>query len=107
MVKQGGHVTPPLDGIWMRGPYLHNGSVPTVGDLLKPQAQRRAAFFPGNDLLDAASVGFVSDVAEEPGRRRFSHYDTAKVGNSNAGHIFGTNLSAIEKSALLEYLKSL
>ena len=52
MVKQGGYVAPSLDGIWLRGPYLHNGSVPTVGDLLKPQAQRPAVFFPGNDLLD-------------------------------------------------------
>jgi len=107
MLKQGGYTAPSLDGIWVRGPYLHNGSVPTVGDLLNPQTQRPAVFFPGNDLLDVVKVGFVSNVPEEPGRRRFFQFDTAKAGNGNAGHTFGTNLSPIDKSALLEYLKTL
>ena len=107
MVKNGGYVAPRLDGIWVRGPYLHNGSVPTVSDLLKSQGQRPQKFFPGNDLIDALNVGFVSDVAEEPGRRKFSQYDTTQAGNGNSGHSFGTALSNIEKSALLEYVKTL
>src|SRR5207245_1312097 len=58
--NSGGYVAEALDGIWMRGPYLHNGSVPTIGDLLKPPAQRPATFYRGNNLLNSQDIGFVS-----------------------------------------------
>jgi mono/diheme cytochrome c family protein len=106
MVKTGGYLTAPLDGIWLRGPYLHNGSVPTVRDLLEPPARRVRTFYRGNDLIDEGNVGFISNVAEEKGRRQFFLFDTSARGNGNAGHRFGTGLSGTEKDALLEYLKT-
>ena len=51
-VKRNGYVNVPLEGLWLRGPYLHNGSVPTLADLLEEPAQRPKLFFRGYDLLD-------------------------------------------------------
>jgi hypothetical protein len=100
-----GYVPPLHDGLWLRGPYLHNGSVPTLADLLNPPVERPARFWRGYDVLDAARVGFVSSGAEA--ERVGTPYDTAAPGNSNAGHTYGTALPAEEKRALLEYLKTL
>src|SRR5205823_8913967 len=58
--KTDGYANSPLDGIWLRAPYLHNGSVPTLRDLLQPPAQRPVVFYRGYDLYDYANVGFVS-----------------------------------------------
>ena len=104
--KTSGYVADVLDGIWMRGPYLHNGSVPAVGDLLKPPAQRPVTFYRGNNLLKNHDIGFVSDLAQEKGLH-FAFFDTRLPGNSNAGHLYGTELSDQEKKAILEYLKTL
>ena len=106
-IRGGGYDATAVGGIWLRGPYLHNGSVPSLRDLLEPQAQRRPTFFPGNDVIDPENLGFLSNAEEEPGRRKFQRYDTTKPGNSNAGHLYGTALSRSEKDALLEYLKTL
>ena len=103
--KTHGYANQPLDGIWLRGPYLHNGSVPTLRDLLNPPAQRPAMFYRGNDVYDAAGVGFVSNV-EEAGGRRFTRYDTTLPGNGNMGHEYGTTLSDTDKAAIVEYLKT-
>lgn len=101
-----GYVPPPLDGVWATAPYLHNGSVPTLRDLLLPPDQRPRTFYRGNDLYDPAAVGFVSDVAAE-GTQRYTRIDTTLEGNGNGGHVYGTDLSEAERSALLEYLKTL
>ncbi|HMW41549.1 MAG TPA: di-heme-cytochrome C peroxidase [Plasticicumulans sp.] len=90
----------PLNGIWATAPYLHNGSVPTLADLLQPPAQRPKTFHVGDREFDAGKVGYVTD------RGPFV-YDTAEPGNSNAGHLYGTKLATADKRALLEYLKSL
>ncbi len=106
--KTFGYANMPLDGLWLRAPYLHNGSVPSLRDLLEPASVRPKAFYRGYDVYDAKNVGFVSNVAEEGGQK-FFRYDTALEGNSNAGHegpAYGTQLSAAEKTALLEYLKT-
>ena len=103
--KTNGYTAVPLDGIWLTGPYLHNGSVPTLADLLEPVAQRPTRFWRGYDLFDAVRVGFVSDG--EDARRVGTPLDVTKPGNSNAGHTYGTTLSADEKRALLEFLKTL
>jgi hypothetical protein len=106
--KTFGYANQPLDGIWLRGPYLHNGSVPTLRELLEPAANRRTNFFRGYDVIDRARVGFISDVPEENGRKYFL-YDTRLPGNGNSGHEgeeYGTNLSADDKDALVEYLKT-
>lgn len=106
MVKAGGYIAASVSGIWLRGPYLHNGSVPSLRDLLEPQAQRTSTFFPGNDVIDGENVAFLSTMEEEAGRRKFPRYDTTKPGNSNAGHLYATGLSRSDKDALLEYLKT-
>jgi hypothetical protein len=107
-VKQDGFVAVPLDGIWLRAPYLHNGSVPTLEDLLVPAANRPTIFWRGYDVYDRERTGFVSSGAEA--ERAGWRYDTSVVGNSNAGHdgdAYGTQLSADDKRALIEYLKTL
>ena len=106
MIKTQGFIAVQLDGLWLRGPFLHNGSVPTVRDLLAPPAARPRTFYRGYDLLDAKDLGFVSNVAEVRGHKFFP-FDTATPGNGNGGHDYGTALSAAEKDALLEYLKTL
>jgi hypothetical protein len=92
-----------LDGIWMRAPYLHNGSVPSLRELLEPPANRRTVFYRGYDVYDPDAVGFVSDGpdAERVGIR----YDTTQPGNGNGGHLYGVDLTPEQKAALLEYLK--
>jgi hypothetical protein len=106
--KTFGYANSPLDGIWLRAPYLHNGSVPTLRELLEPSDRRPTKFYRGYDVYDQKKVGFVSDVAEQQGRKYFL-YDTAEAGNSNQGHEgrrYGTELSNAEKEALVEYLKT-
>jgi hypothetical protein len=91
----------PLNGIWATGPYLHNGSVPTLMDLLSPPSDRPSTFKVGNGIFDPKNVGFKS--AENDSNFVF---DTSKKGNSNKGHTYGVNLTDSEKVALIEYLKS-
>lgn len=100
-----GYVAPFLDGVWLRAPYLHNGSVPTLRDLLEAAAQRPKVFWRGYDVYDPVKVGFVSDG--EAARRSGTRLDTASLGGGNQGHEFGTTLSAQDKTALIEYLKTL
>ncbi|NET34205.1 MAG: cytochrome c [Cyanothece sp. SIO1E1] len=104
--KTHGYANHPLDGIWLRAPYLHNGSVPTLRDLLEVPENRPETFYRGYDVFDPAKVGFVSDVAEENGKQYFK-LDTNLLGNSNEGHLYGTKLSNAEKDALVEYMKQL
>ena len=106
--KTQGYANTPLDGIWLRAPYLHNGSVPNLRELLEPAASRSKVFYRGNDVFDPQNVGFICNVAEQDGRKFFV-FDTAKKGNGNAGHEgtpYGTSLPPDEKRALLEYLKT-
>jgi mono/diheme cytochrome c family protein len=100
-----GYVAQFLDGIWLRAPYLHNGSVPALRDLLRPVAQRPKVFYRGYDLYDPVAMGFVSEgpEAETAGTR----FDVRLRGNGNQGHTFGTRLPETEKEALIEYLKTL
>lgn len=94
-----GYANMPLDGIWMRAPYLHNGAVPTLADLLDPPEDRPATFFRGCVDFDPVKVGFT--CAEG-----FA-FDTSLIGNSKDGHVYGTTLPAADKAALIEYLKTL
>lgn len=110
-----GYIAAFLDGIWLRAPYLHNGSVPTLRDLLTPAAQRPQVFYRGYDVYDPLNVGFIS--LEEQAKRLGASWDTVKyVGtpydvhwrsNGNMGHEYGVNLPQGDKNALLEYLKTL
>jgi hypothetical protein len=65
MIETGGYVAVHLDGTWLRGPYLHNGSVPTVRDLLEPPERRPQVFYRGYDVLDGVNVGFVRRLRPE------------------------------------------
>jgi mono/diheme cytochrome c family protein len=105
MVKQEGYEATPLDGLWMRAPYLHNGSVPTLVDLLEKPESRPASFYRGYDVFDPVRVGFVTSGPEA--EREGWKLDTRVRGDGNQGHLYGTDLPAAEKTALVEYLKTL
>jgi len=100
-----GYNPPFLDGVWARAPYLHNGSVPTLSDLLEPPAKRPKLFWRGYDLYDQENVGFLSQTDEA--KRVGTPYDTSQRSNGNGGHVFGVDLPAGEKKALVEYMKTL
>ena len=91
----------PLNGAWASSPYLHNGSVPTLYDLLLPEAERPARFAVGRWTYDPVKVGYVSE-GEDPWV-----FDTSVDGNRNTGHLYGTTLSDADRWALVEYLKTL
>jgi hypothetical protein len=103
--KTDGYVSAALDGLWLRAPYLHNGSVPSLTTLLTAPVERPKKFFRGYDVYDQANVGFISD-GPDAARVGFE-YNTSLPGNGNQGHTYGTNLRPEEKQALVEYLKTL
>ena len=110
--KTYGYANMPLDGVWLRAPYLHNGSVPTLRDLLEssgPSGKRPPTFYRGNDLYDPKNVGFVSTEPKDANGRTYFLYDTTIPGNGNKGHEglrYGTELPPEQKEALIEYLKT-
>jgi len=103
--KTDGYVSVDLTGLWLRGPYLHNGSVPNLRALLMSPDQRPEQFMRGSDLVDAANGGFVSRAELDPESRHWP-VDTSIRGNGNQGHLWGTDLDEQEKDALLAYLKT-
>ncbi len=92
----------PLNGVWATAPFLHNGSVPSLYDLLQAPENRVANFYVGSRELDTKKVGLVSEANEH-----HSYFDTTLYGNSNAGHNFTADLNDDQRWALIEYLKSL
>nr|WP_209942947.1 cytochrome c [Rhizobium halophytocola] len=108
--KAEGYVAVGLEGLWLRAPYLHNGSVPSLRDLLKTPDARPKTFFRGSDLVDAENGGFVAtNMPASPASPPVaaSLYDTTLPGNANTGHLWGTDLSPQAKESLLAYLKTL
>jgi hypothetical protein len=91
-----------LQGIWAAAPYLHNGSVPTLEDLLKPASERPSSFYVGVNF-DTTKVGLSEDQPVSNGYQ----FSTFGLGNSNAGHEYGTQLNPQERAALIEYMKTL
>ncbi len=100
-----GYIAAFLDGIWLRAPYLHNGSVPTLRDLLDPPDVRPVTFWRGYNLYDPDRVGFIT--AGEEAEYNGSLHDTQLKGGGNQGHDYGTALADEDKTALVEYLKTL
>lgn len=103
---EGGYIAPPLDGVWATAPYLHNGSVPNLWTLLKsgarPNYWRRTM-----DHMDynLELVGWnYTELTEQSDKQT---YDTTLPGYSNQGHNFGDGLSDADRTALIEYLKTL
>jgi hypothetical protein len=102
-----GYLCGPLDGVWARAPYLHNGSVPNLNELLKPPEQRPKRFYRGNPVYDAVNMGWVhTDNARKDNGLPLFEYDTSLVGNSNEGHPIAIEDDA-ERAAVLAYLKTL
>lgn len=95
----GKYWAPSLAGVWARSPYLHNGSVRTMQELLTPPADRAKAFRRGSRVYDEAQLGYADDGPYV--------LDTRAPGNRNIGHAYGTALSAAERRDLIEYLKTL
>ena len=103
------YVAPRLHAIWARFPYLHNGSVPTLRDLLEP-ANKRPTIFSLQDAgersrFDTVKVGLTETKVSHPTSRAI--YDTSKPGQSNQGHEKFVNLPASDKDDIVEYLKTL
>jgi mono/diheme cytochrome c family protein len=107
-----GYVAPPLNGIWASGPYFHNGSVPTLWHVLHP-GERPLVWKRQGDRFDERRIGprvecldsLPTDVTA--GWQRREYFDTRAFGKSAAGHTFPAALTAEEKEAVLEYLKTL
>jgi hypothetical protein len=104
-IEPSGYIAAFLDGIWLRAPYLHNGSVPTLRDMLKPTAERPKVFYRGYDVYDPVNVGFITQGPEA--QRVGTKFDVSERASGNQGHEFGATLPAAEKNALIEYLKTL
>lgn len=95
-----------LHGIWAAAPYLHNGSVGSLADLLNPP-DKRAASFPLGRYYDVATVGLAADQHGSSYVRSTTGCADRNSGNSRCGHDFGTTLPDADKRALLEYMKTL
>ena len=95
-----------LQGIWAAAPYLHNASVPSLGELLKPASERVSEFRIGPNY-DLEAVGLAADQAQFDYTLKTTDCAERDSGNSRCGHEYGTTLPADERKALLEYLKSL
>jgi hypothetical protein len=100
----------PRDGVWATPPFMHNGSVPNLYEMLLPAKERTKKFYIGREF-DPVKVG-----VDTSGTTGFM-FDTSARGNSNAGHSFengplgngiiGPLLTEAQRWALVEYLKSI
>jgi hypothetical protein len=95
-----------LQGIWATAPYLHNGSVPSLAELLKPSTARVAQFKVGSNY-DIQNVGLAAEQTQFNASIVTTDCSKLDSGNSRCGHEYGTQLTDQEKKALLEYLKTL
>jgi hypothetical protein len=110
-----GYVAPPLDGIWLTAPFLHNGSVPSIELVLdssrRPQFWKRENYESSN--YDRDALGWVFEEldygqADAPFGVEVKHiYDTSIQGHENGGHTFGDHFSDDERAAVIEYLKTI
>ena len=84
--KTEGYAGMPLDGVWLRAPYLHNGSVPSIRDLLEKPENRPSVFWRGYDVYDYQNLGFISSgtEAETAGFR----YDTSAEATATLANLW-------------------
>lgn len=117
-----GYFAPKLWGIWSRFPYLHNGSVPTLYDMMMPP-EKRPQFFSMEDAgeayrFDSERVGLtiehttpatykIAQYAAESGDRNM--YYVKRAEHSNEGHYFKfmESFSEEDRMDVIEYLKTL
>lgn len=101
-----GYIAPPLDGIWITAPYLHNGSVPDLETLLN--SKERPKYWSrdfDNPQYNYESPGWKYQLQTAPVGTTV--YNTTLPGYGNYGHDFGDRLSSKERKAIIEYLKTL
>lgn len=111
-----GYQAPPLDGVWATAPYFHNGSAPTVYNVLNSAARPKVftrSYRTGEDEYDPVRLGWKVTVlgappaSEVPEYERRKVYDTTLPGRGNGGHTYGDDLSDDDRLAVIEYLKTL
>lgn len=106
VVTEGGYIAPPLDGIWATAPYFHNGSVPTIEDVLN--SKNRPVYWKRSFLssdYNTDKIGWNYETTSS--QLDINTYDSTLKGYGNGGHTFGDDLTDNERAALLEYLKTL
>lgn len=105
-----GYKARPLNGIWATAPYLHNGSVANLYEILLPPSERMKTFYVGSREFDPEKVGYISHETPE-NSFKFSVLDgdgNTNWGNWNGGHDYeNSSLSHEQRLAIVEYLKSL
>jgi mono/diheme cytochrome c family protein len=105
-----GYKARPLNGIWATAPYLHNGSVANLYELLLPPSARMPFFYVGTREFDPVNVGFVTRESAENSFRLESYDAQGAIiwGNWNGGHDYdNASLNRDMRLDLVEYLKSL
>jgi mono/diheme cytochrome c family protein len=110
-----GYQAPPLDGVWASAPYLHNGSVPTLYDVLNSKTRPRIftrSFATDEAAYDKIKVGWKVQVLPETPKglsplEERKVYDTRLPGRGNSGHTFGDDLLDDQRWAIIEFLKTL
>ena len=99
-----------LKGIWATAPYLHNGSVPNIYDLLLPASQRPKTFRLGTREYDPVKLGYVTDGDRfiTPANMEPFFFDTHLSGNWNTGHEwwFYQDLTEPQRYEIIEFLKT-
>lgn len=106
LVVNNGYVAPPLDGIWATAPYLHNGSIPTLMDLL--DSSRRPTYFKrGFSPVDYDHTNVGWNYSVETSKTSKEVYDTTTPGYGNQGHYYGDGLTQSDREAVIEYLKTI
>ena len=106
LVPYEGYIAPPLDGIWITAPYLHNGSVPDLESLLN--SKKRPTYWQrsfNNPVYNYEIPGCNYTTQTAPGNNEV--YNTTLKGYSNKGHYFGDKFSDKERRSVIEYLKTL
>jgi mono/diheme cytochrome c family protein len=101
-----GYIAPPLDGIWLTAPYLHNGSVPDLETLLN--SKERPAYWSrdfDNPVYDYDKLGWKYSMGTAS--QGTTVYNTNLPGYGNYGHNYGDKLNIRERKAIIEYLKTL
>lgn len=106
LVPYRGYIAPPLDGIWLTAPYMHNGSVPDLETMLN--SKKRPTYWQRNfspPSYNYETPGWNYEIKDTPGNSEV--YNTTLKGFGNYGHTFGDKLSDKERKAVIEYLKTL
>ncbi len=121
-----GYLPPPLVGVWATAPYFHNGSVPTIATVLnskeRPDIWKREQSPYAYDLEhvgmeftemsrveydSSAETAATASYKSKASLDQMFIYDTEGFGRGNMGHTFGDTLTTDERSAIMEFLKSL